>query len=113
MEEFLNESGPDGFIYLSFGSVIKSTDMPDEQRKVFVNVFSRLRQRILWKWENGTMEGAPDNVRMSKWVPQQDILAHPKIKLFITHGGLLSTQEAVYHGVPLVGLPIFAGEFSQ
>lgn len=34
------------------------------------------------------------------------ISAHPNLKLFITHGGLLSTTEAVARGIPLIGIPI-------
>lgn len=33
------------------------------------------------------------------------MVGHEKCKLFLTHGGLLSTQEAIYHGVPVLGLP--------
>lgn len=33
------------------------------------------------------------------------------MKLFITHGGLLSFQEAVYYKVPLVGLPFYGDQF--
>jgi glucuronosyltransferase len=56
------------------------------------------------------MPGLPHNDKQVKWAPQQDILAHPKIKLFMTHCGLLSIQEAVYHGVPVLGLPIFGDQ---
>ena len=33
------------------------------------------------------------------------VIGHEKCRLFMTHGGLLSTQEAVFHGVPVLGLP--------
>jgi hypothetical protein len=48
--------------------------MPEEYRKVFINVFSRLKVRVLWKWETESMEGLPPNVKLMKWVPQQDVL---------------------------------------
>lgn len=35
------------------------------------------------------------------------ISGHPKIKAFVTHGGLLSMFETVYHGVPIVSIPVF------
>ncbi|KAJ9601561.1 hypothetical protein L9F63_000304, partial [Diploptera punctata] len=93
------------------GSNLQSKDMPDKKREAFLNAFSKLKQNVLWKWEADTLPGQPKNVRLGKWLPQNDILAHPNVRMFITHGGLLSTQEAVTRGVPVVNIPVFADQY--
>lgn len=35
---------------------------------------------------------------------------HPNVKLFISHGGLLGTQEAVACGVPTLMVPLYADQ---
>lgn len=37
--------------------------------------------------------------------------AHKNIKVFINHGGTLTTQEAIDKGVPLISLPIYGDQF--
>jgi len=84
--------------------------MSEKKRKIFLNVFSKLKQQVIWKWESETMLDLPKNVKLSKWLPQQDLLGHPNIKMFITHCGGGGTEEAIYHGVPLIGMPFFGDQ---
>ncbi|XP_016950388.1 UDP-glycosyltransferase UGT5 [Drosophila biarmipes] len=111
LEEFIQSSGEQGVIYFSLGSNVKSKDLPAERRELILKTFASLPQRVLWKFEDDKLPGKPSNVFISKWFPQPDILAHPKVRLFITHGGLLSTIESIHHGKPVLGLPFFYDQF--
>jgi len=84
--------------------------MPEQKRQIFLNVFSKLKQRVIWKFESETIPDLPPNVMLSKWVPQQDLLGHPKIKMFIMHCGLGGIEESIFHGVPLLGMPFFGDQ---
>ncbi|XP_046994613.1 UDP-glycosyltransferase UGT5-like isoform X1 [Schistocerca americana] len=108
IQDFL-DGAKDGAIYFSLGSNVRSTALPEHKRRAFLEAFAQLPQRVLWKWEVDSLPGQPENVMIAKWLPQQDVLAHPNIKLFITQGGLQSMNEASYFAVPVIGIP-FIGD---
>ncbi|XP_037040608.1 UDP-glycosyltransferase UGT5-like isoform X1 [Bradysia coprophila] len=108
IQSFL-DSATDGVIYFSLGSFMKSSQFPIEKRDAFINNFAKLKQKIVWKFEDDTVP-MPKNVYTGSWLPQSDILGHPNVKAFISHGGLLGTTEAIYHGVPIVGIPFFGDQ---
>ena len=107
------DSHPEGVIYVSFGSAFKPSEMKIEQKMAFIESFKKLNSPIIWKWVGDDMLEIPDNVRIEEWLPQNDLLAHPNLKVFVTHGGLLSIQEALYHGTPLVGVPLAQDQISN
>lgn len=109
MRQFVEEA-THGVVYFSMGSNIQSANLPNKIRDDLLSAFAKLKQRVLWKWEVPDLPGKPDNVMISSWFPQDDVLAHPNVKLFITHGGLLSSMEAIYHGVPIIGIPVFGDQ---
>ncbi|XP_025408855.1 UDP-glucuronosyltransferase 2B30-like isoform X2 [Sipha flava] len=99
-----------GVIYFSLGSVIKSSKMPRETVALLLSEFAKIEQIVLWKWEDDQLPDLPKNVIVRKWFPQNDILSHPNCRLFITHGGIHSLIESIYHGVPMLLIPVFADQ---
>ncbi|PSN29221.1 hypothetical protein C0J52_28023 [Blattella germanica] len=74
LKEFLDGS-PEGVVYFSFGSHVRTDGMPSTKIKMFLDAFSELTQfRILWKWESDEPPAQLSNVMFRKWIPQQDIL---------------------------------------
>lgn len=98
-----------GIIYFSMGGNIKSSDLPMEIIDAFVKVFASMKDvLVLWKFESVALKDKHSgNVIIGPWMPQQEILKHKNLKVFITHGGLLSSMEAIYYGKPIIGIPIF------
>ncbi|XP_059484357.1 UDP-glucosyltransferase 2-like, partial [Neocloeon triangulifer] len=106
VKEFL-DGAKDGFVYFSLGTNIKSSLLPKHVMNDILKTFDNLKLKVLWKFENDDMPGKPVNVMINKWLSQQDVIGHKNCRLFITHGGRLSIQEAAYHGVPLVIIPFY------
>ena len=52
----------------------------------------------------------PKHILLQKWVPQNDVLGHRNTKLFLSHSGCNSQFEALYHGVPIVNIPVFGDQ---
>ncbi|KAF0885806.1 UDB31 glucuronosyltransferase, partial [Crocuta crocuta] len=66
--------------------------------------------KVLWRYKGKKPATLGANTQLYDWIPQNDLLGHPKTKAFITHGGTNGIYEAIYHGVPMVGVPMFADQ---
>uniref|UniRef100_A0A8D8LN18 UDP-glucuronosyltransferase n=1 Tax=Cacopsylla melanoneura TaxID=428564 RepID=A0A8D8LN18_9HEMI len=110
IEDFMNAS-THGVIFFAMGTFVDGQNLTPKKKANLLKLFSGLKQRIIWKIDPANFhENLSPNVKIGKWFPQNDILAHPKCVLFITHGGIHSVLESLYHGVPMVGIPVFADQ---
>ncbi|CAG4992098.1 unnamed protein product [Colias eurytheme] len=100
-----------GVIYTSFGTNVDPSTLPPGKIKILSRFLSQLPYTVLWKWNKEKLPGHSKNIVTSKWFPQADLLHHPKMKLFITQGGLQSTEEAIDAGIPLLGIPLIGDQW--
>lgn len=99
------DSSKKGFIYFALGTVQEAEELPEKSLQMIMDAVGELDYNVLFKIGNSTVK-IPKNVHTSVWFPQQSILGHQNIKAFITHGGQRSLEEAIFYGVPVVGIPI-------
>uniref|UniRef100_A0A1I8NMW5 UDP-glucuronosyltransferase n=1 Tax=Stomoxys calcitrans TaxID=35570 RepID=A0A1I8NMW5_STOCA len=76
LQQVLDES-PEGVIYFSLGSNVKSEDLDKHVLNAFLEAFRELKFKVLWKFENDELPNKPENVILRKWFPQPSVLAHP------------------------------------
>ncbi|XP_072541457.1 UDP-glucuronosyltransferase-like isoform X2 [Salminus brasiliensis] len=108
LEEFVNGSGEHGFVVFTLGSMV--SELPEVKAREFFEAFRQIPQRVLWRYTGAVPKDAPKNVKLMKWLPQNDLLAHPKAKAFITHGGTHGLYEGICNGVPMVMIPLFGDQ---
>lgn len=104
LEEFVHSSGDHGFIVMSLGTLVKG--LPKDITSKIAAAFAQLPQKVIWRHAGEKPDNLGNNTLLLKWLPQNDLLGHPKIKAFVSHCGTNGIYESIYHGVPIVGLPL-------
>ena len=91
-------------IYISLGTVFnQAIDFYKLCFKAFGNTDHTVVMSIGEKTLISDLGEIPKNFIVKNYVPQTEVLKYTK--LFITHGGMNSTHEGLYYGVPLIVIP--------
>ncbi|XP_038562116.1 UDP-glucuronosyltransferase 2C1-like [Micropterus salmoides] len=105
LDDFVQSSGDHGVIIMTLGTLVGS--LPQDIAEEIAAAFAQLPQKVVWRYIGQRPANLGNNTLMVNWLPQKDLLGHPRTRVFVTHGGTNGVQEAIYHGVPVVGLPLF------
>uniref|UniRef100_A0A8R1HTS1 glucuronosyltransferase n=1 Tax=Caenorhabditis japonica TaxID=281687 RepID=A0A8R1HTS1_CAEJA len=104
-------------VLISFGTNAKSIYMSDDMKEALVRTFESMPDTtFIWKYENTSVNvlkqfnSRINNVMLAEWMPQTALLADPRLSLFVTHGGLGSTNEVAFSGKPSVMVPVFGDQ---
>uniref|UniRef100_A0A8C6UXA4 UDP-glucuronosyltransferase n=1 Tax=Neogobius melanostomus TaxID=47308 RepID=A0A8C6UXA4_9GOBI len=111
LDDFVQSSGEHGVVLMSMGTFLN--DLPHDMADQIAAAFAKLPQKVIWKHKGYRPTTLGNNTLLVDWMPQNDILGHPKTRLFVAHGGTNGIQEAIYHGVPVVGIPGFFDQYDN
>ncbi|XP_067096907.1 UDP glucuronosyltransferase 5 family, polypeptide E1 [Osmerus mordax] len=111
IEKFVQSSGEHGVVVMSLGTLLGS--LLPEISEIIAAAFARLPQKVIWRHLGERPSKLGNNTMLVDWLPQNDLLGHPKTKAFVTHGGTNGIYEAIYHGVPMLGLPLIFDQFDN
>lgn len=93
-------------IYISLGTIFnKSVEFYESCFEAFRGMDAKIIMSVGMNIDIDSFKDIPDNFIIRNYVPQLEILKHAD--LFITHGGMNSTNEGLYYSVPLIVVPHF------
>ncbi|CAO4387964.1 unnamed protein product [Caenorhabditis nigoni] len=118
-EKFSNimAKGEKGVVVISLGSIVPFGDLPLSTKQGMLKAIGDMADyHFLIKISRGdentrNITGGLENLDLVEWLPQVDLLAHPRLKLFVMHGGINGLVETALQAVPTVIVPIFADQF--
>ncbi|XP_030650066.1 UDP-glucuronosyltransferase 2C1-like [Chanos chanos] len=111
LEDFVESSDEHGIIIMSLGTFV--SELPHDITEEIAAAFAQLPQKVIWRHTGKRPSTLGNNTLMVKWMPQNDLLGHQKTRVFVSHGGTNGVQEAIYHGIPVVGLPLFFDQYDN
>ncbi|KAK2820103.1 hypothetical protein Q5P01_023062 [Channa striata] len=111
LEEFVKSSGEHGFILMSLGTLVKG--LPLGITSEIAAAFAQIPQKVIWRHVGEHPNNLGNNTMLVKWMPQNNLLGHPNIKAFVAHGGTNGVYESMYHGVPILGIPLLFDQFEN
>ncbi|MEO5834441.1 MAG: nucleotide disphospho-sugar-binding domain-containing protein, partial [Nakamurella sp.] len=99
-------------VYATFGTVAPVMPQMVALCRAVLNAVAGLPVRVLMtvgrEFDFAQLGVPPGNVRIERWVDQDEVLAHAA--LVICHGGAGTTLGALSAGVPVVAFPLFADQ---
>ncbi|XP_058695412.1 UDP-glucuronosyltransferase 1A1-like isoform X1 [Poecile atricapillus] len=110
-EAMVNASGEHGIVVFSLGSMV--SEIPMKKAMEIAEALGTVPQTVFWRYTGKAPPNLPSNVKLVKWLPQNDLLAHPKTRAFITHGGSHGVYEGICNAVPMVLMPLFGDQMDN
>ncbi|XP_069716778.1 UDP-glucuronosyltransferase 1A1-like isoform X3 [Phaenicophaeus curvirostris] len=110
-EAIVNASGEHGIVVFSLGSMV--SEIPMKKAEEIADALGSVPQTVLWRYTGEVPHNLPKNVKLLKWLPQNDLLAHPKTRAFITHGGSHGVYEGICNAVPMLLMPLFGDQMDN
>ncbi|XP_035522192.1 UDP glucuronosyltransferase 5 family, polypeptide D1 [Morone saxatilis] len=111
LEEFVQSAGEHGVIIMTLGTLVNA--LPKEVADEIASVFAKMPQKVIWRHKGERPSTLGNNTLIVDWMPQRDLLGHPHTKVFVAHGGTNGVQEAIYHGIPVLGIPLFFDQYDN
>ncbi|XP_066541513.1 UDP-glucuronosyltransferase 2A2-like [Hoplias malabaricus] len=104
LEDFVQSSGEHGIVMMSLGTLVG--ELPPGIDDEIAAALAELPQKVIWRHTGKKPSTLGNNTMLVDWLPQNDLLGHPKTRAFVSHGGTNGILESIYHGIPILGLPL-------